>query len=526
MLPFSRDSRLCPHSSANVGRIREAFDRAEYTAPVILERLGAAEMPEFRQRIEALPQHLWSTRAGTPLDVLVRLFLLREPVSADAACRAVAPTSLRDWAEAGLLHVGRGKVRAAVEVVPYQGLLAAADWPEPPGVDGELVMGLAGTSRALAQLTVRRHMPRTLDLGTGCGLQALLAAAHSDRVWAADLNPRSLQMVRFNRQLNGLRNIRCLAGDLFEPARGLSFDLILCNPPFVIGPARGWLHTHSRRPADDLCRDIVRRAPEFLREGGYCQLVCSWAHVAGQDCSARLASWIEGTGCDAWVLRSCTEDAPTYARKRVADLGGAPRQAVRWFDEWIAYYERERIEAVSCGVMTLRRKVAGPNWFACDSLPEMRGPCGAAIEARFLRSDFLRSRRDDADLLACRVRPAEDLSWEVRHRLAPGGWTAAESRLWFTNGLSFGTNADRAVVEFLAGCEGERLLGDHLRRLAAAMGQEVSQLAPRFLQAVRVLVEAGYLLPTGNESAGVAATVNGTAGLTRYAATNELLTER
>jgi hypothetical protein len=63
-------------------------------------------VPEFRQRIEALPQHLWAIRAGTPLDVLVRLFLLREPVPADAACRAVAPTSLGDWAKAGLLHVG------------------------------------------------------------------------------------------------------------------------------------------------------------------------------------------------------------------------------------------------------------------------------------------------------------------------------------------------------------------------------------------------------------------------------------
>jgi hypothetical protein len=114
-------------------------------------------------------------------------------------------------------------------------------------------MGPAGTSHALAQLTVRRHVPRTLDLGTGCGLQALLAAAHRVRVWAADLNPRALQMVRFNRRLNGLGNIGCLARDLFEPARGLSLDLIFCNPPFVIAKAQGWLHTHSRRPVDDLC---------------------------------------------------------------------------------------------------------------------------------------------------------------------------------------------------------------------------------------------------------------------------------
>jgi hypothetical protein len=524
MIRFRRGCRSSPRPSAKVGRLRAVFDRAGYTEPAIRERLRAAEVPDFRRRLEALPHHLWSTRAGTPLEVLVRLFLLRQPVPADAAARAVAPTPLADWAEAGLLQVGGGEVRAAVEVVPYLGLLTAADWPEPPGAEREWVMGPAGTSRALAQLTVRRHVPRALDLGTGCGLQALLAAAHSDRVWAADLNPRALQMVRFNRRLNGLGNIERLAGDLFEPACGLSFDLIVCNPPFVIAPARGWLHTHSRRPVDDLCRDIVRRAPEFLREGGYCQLLCNWAHVAGQDASARLASWVEGTGCDAWVLRSFTEGAPTYALKRVAELGGTPEQVARWFDEWMAYYERERIEAVSGGVMTLRRRAAGPNRFACDSLPEMRGPCGAAVEQRFLRWDFLRARRDDADLLACRLRSADNLRWEVQHRLAPGGWAAAESRLWFTDGLAFGADADRGAVEFLAGCEGERPLGEHLRELAAATGQAASQLAPRFLQVVRMLVDSGYLLPAGDERAGAAATVNPAPGLCRFAATNEVPT--
>jgi hypothetical protein len=272
---------------------------------------------------------------------------------------------------------------------------------------------------------------------------------------------------------------------------------------------------------DDLCRDIIRRAPEFLREGGYCQLVCNWAHVPGQDWRARLASWVEGSGCDVWVLRSFTEDAPTYALKRVADLAGDPGQAARWFEEWMAYYERERIEAVSFGVITLRRRAAGPNRFACDSLPEMRGPCGAAIEQRFLRWDFLRAQRE-ADLLACCLRPADNLRWEVQHRLAPGGWTAAESRLWFTDGLAFGANADRGVVEFLAGCGGERPLGDHLRGLAAATGQAVSDLAPRFLQVVRMLVESGYLLPAGNERTGASATANCTAGLPRCAATKGL----
>jgi hypothetical protein len=223
------------------------------------------------------------------------------------------------------------------------------------------------------------------------------------------------------------------------------------------------------------------------------------------------------------VLRSVTEDAPTFALERVAELGGTPEQAACWFHEWIASYERERIEAVSGGVMTLRRSAAGPNWFRCESLPEMRGPCGPAIEKRFLRWDFLRAQRDDADPLACRLRPTDNLRWEVQHRLARGG-AAAESRLWFTAGLAFGANADRGVVEFLACCGGERPLGDHLRGLAAATGQAASPLAPRFLRVVLMLMESSYLLPAGDERAGAAATVNRTAGLPRCAAANDMLT--
>ena len=53
---------------------------------------------------------------------------------------------------------------------------------------------------------------------------------------------------------------------------------------------------------DELCRSIVRAAPDHLVDGGHCQLLASWAHVAGEDWHDRLAWWFEGTGCDAYVL--------------------------------------------------------------------------------------------------------------------------------------------------------------------------------------------------------------------------------
>jgi Methylase of polypeptide chain release factors len=47
-------------------------------------------------------------------------------------------------------------------------------------------------SVTLASLTVRRDVASALDVGTGCGVQALLAAKHAERVVATDINERAL----------------------------------------------------------------------------------------------------------------------------------------------------------------------------------------------------------------------------------------------------------------------------------------------------------------------------------------------
>ena len=68
-----------------------------------------------------------------------------------------------------------------------------------PGLDGapdrvgaDHVLGISSAATSLAQLTVREPVGRALDLGTGCGVQALHLAAHCRRVVATDVNQRAL----------------------------------------------------------------------------------------------------------------------------------------------------------------------------------------------------------------------------------------------------------------------------------------------------------------------------------------------
>ena len=106
-------------------------------------------------------------------------------------------------------------------------------------------------------------MRRSLDLGTGCGVQALHLADHSGEVVATDVNARALRLTRFNLALNGVANVDVRDGSLFEPVRDERFDLIATNPPFVISPGTGerLVYRDSGLPGDGVVEHIVRAAP-------------------------------------------------------------------------------------------------------------------------------------------------------------------------------------------------------------------------------------------------------------------------
>ena len=133
-----------------------------------------------------------------------------------------------------------------------------------PGLDGlaqrvgcDHVLGISAASTSLAQLTLRAPVGSALDLGTGCGVQALHLAEHCRRVVATDVNRRALRLARFNADLNGVGDrVEVVEGTYFEPVAGGRFDLIATNPPFVISPATGerLVYRDSGLPGDRVVR--------------------------------------------------------------------------------------------------------------------------------------------------------------------------------------------------------------------------------------------------------------------------------
>ncbi|PWQ85858.1 methyltransferase, partial [Enterococcus faecium] len=66
------------------------------------------------------------------------------------------------------------------------------------------VLGIGGASVSLAHAVIRHPVARALDLGTGCGIQALHLDAHCEQIVATDTNPRALALAAATARLNGM----------------------------------------------------------------------------------------------------------------------------------------------------------------------------------------------------------------------------------------------------------------------------------------------------------------------------------
>src|SRR6476659_6301597 len=294
-VPDVRDVTDLPH------RLREALTAARFTYDDVAEVLGPLAHAALG-RNETTPG-LRRTRGGSPLETLVRLFLLQTPVPLAEAERAL-PGLLDRMAVEGFVEQTVGEVAARLDVRPYAtgdlDLWVVSDLT--PGLDGrpvrvgtDHVLGISSASTSLAQLTVREPVGSSLDLGTGCGVQALHLAAHSDRVVATDVNLRALRLTRFNAALNDVAaRIDVREGSFFEPVRGEQFDLIATNPPFVISPATGerLVYRDSGLPGDRVVEHIVRGVPDLLREGGTAQVLGNWMVMRDVAWDERLGSWL------------------------------------------------------------------------------------------------------------------------------------------------------------------------------------------------------------------------------------------
>lgn len=143
------------------------------------------------------------------------------------------------------------------------------------GMDAVLLAGFAGDSI--------KQGAKLLDLGTGTGIIPILLEARSGaaHLTGLEIQPESVDMARRSVMLNKLEDKITIiqgdikeAGDLFAAA---SFDVVTCNPPYMIGQ-HGLTNPEAPKAIarhEILCTfdDVASRTAKVLCPGGSFYLV-------------------------------------------------------------------------------------------------------------------------------------------------------------------------------------------------------------------------------------------------------------
>lgn len=486
-------------------RFGDDLRTAGYDSTGVPELLGASAHRALA-RGELAPA-LRATGHRSELAVLVRLFLLGTTEEEELVGRALPMTGIAAAIAQGLLERDGRDVRAALDVRPHADdtaeflLVSDLDSDTRPGpVRADHVLGAGAASITLARAVIREPTGRALDLGTGCGIQALHLSSHARSVVATDTNPRALALAAATARLNDQRwDLR--QGPLYDPVAGESFDLIVSNPPFIVGDGeRRFAYRDSGVAGDGLCRALVSGVRDHLHPGGTAQLLANWIVSQDSDWRARVGDWVADTGCDAWVVQREIADPAEYVGLWLkdsgeADQGGNDPAVVELTRRWLDYFDREKISGIGMGVITLRRADSDHPQVTLDEITgpdvDVTGPEAAAFLAR--RAWVVGT--GDAELLSTRLSLSAEAVLEMRALAGHRGWTTVLRVLRRTGGPGATLQLDEWGQALLGGCTGDVPLRLQIDLLATAHGLDADALTAAVLPSVRVAVTRGLLHP-------------------------------
>ncbi|WOF23054.1 methyltransferase [Microbacterium betulae] len=363
------------------------------------------------------------------------------------------------------------------------------------------VLGVGGASLTLAGLQLPTPAAAVLDLGTGCGVQALRARRYGESVVATDVSRRALRFAELNAALNGVEAIETREGSLFEPVRGETFDRIVSNPPFVITPRAKGVPAYEYRDGglvgDALVQQVVTGVGGHLKPGGVAQFLGNWETKNGLAGLDRVRAWVEASDAplDAWIVEREQLDPVAYAEMWIRDGGTSPGSAAHdaLLDAWLDDFADRGVTAIGFGYVLLRRAEGAPTLARYESVSQpipSEGGLGAHLAAALAAHDRV-AGLDEAGLLAAHLKAAPDVT-EARHHL-PGAADPSVIELRQGGGFGRSAPADPALAALVGACDGELSIGQIVGAIAQLMEVDERTLRSGLLPAVRELLVDGFL---------------------------------
>jgi methylase of polypeptide subunit release factors len=495
-LELGHDQR---RSDVSIQQLRSDLAAARFTVEALTSLWGAdaAAALHRAQRVPAIR----ALTTETPLATLARAFVLGLPVDLAALDRALPSLRSQGAIELGLVDTDGNPL---LDLRPYSfvdahgvgGWWIASDLGElstGAPLREDHVLGIGGASTTLSGLMVDRPVKLALDLGTGCGIQALHAARHAERVIATDISPRALAIAAFNAELNGVTNIEFREGSLFDPVAEERFDHIVSNPPFVITPRTEGVPEYEYRDGgmvgDALVATVIAGLRDHLTPTGVAQLLGNWEYRAHEDGLDRAAAWIRASGLGGWVIEREVQDSALYAETWIRDGGTRPgREFDRLYGAWLDDFDIRGVTAVGFGYLTFE------NGTALLRAERLAGPVGSGLGPHI--GESLDSHRrlatlQDDELAKQLLVVAPDVT-EERHYW-PGDADPTVLTLRQGSGFQRSASLDTGLAALVGACDGELSVRSIVAAIAQLLEVNEHELLADLLSPIRDLIFAGFL---------------------------------
>lgn len=289
-----------------------------YCEKIICNRLSLSNISEISWRfIPVYRKKYLSSRE--PVDCAIDLFLLQGSITQHEYETLLDESIRSELINSDILSIKNQKIVANLSCYPINEMLIFSDhaWPKLPNpglidIPHNQVMYIGLDSRWLAYCTSRKMFESALDLCTGSGVHAVLAASHSKHVTAVDINQRSIDYTKLNALSNNLCNIQAQLGDLYENIEG-TFELITANPPFVPSPVNTLGYRDGGNDGESVQRRIVQGLSAHLAKNGIAQIITEIGESPNRPLVDTIRSWLGDTPMDIFILRFQSMDADQYA---------------------------------------------------------------------------------------------------------------------------------------------------------------------------------------------------------------------
>ncbi|MHC9542223.1 MAG: methyltransferase [Vulcanimicrobiota bacterium] len=434
-------------------RLREIFTASGYNEPAIYKAL---DIPYFSMlTLYSLPVFLhFKLNEDTPFNKLVKLFLISQSLDKEELLNGLfTEKDINDLAAMKILCEKDNRISSMIDIYPCMGTFIATDHRFTDHKSTRAVMYLSNDSFTLARGTIRTPVRRTLDLCTGSGVQAILAARHSEEVIGVDINPRAINFSEFNRIFNEVVNVRFLRGDLFAPVEGEHFDLIVANPPFVPRPAnkKKLFFRDGGYSGEAILDQILMNAPRFLTERGRCQIFTEVLLRKNRSYIEKLSGALGEKPFDILVLAGNHVPSEMYAighLKYTREYDNFTSELV----EWIRCLHDNGITHIAEGLITLSPTEEGTS--PAQSIIQYRIPnrvFGNKV-AQYLASLKASAKETDISTLVPKLSDEVDYIWKGRSQQGTESYAVEFSE----NGLPMEEPISPGETKILELCDGER----------------------------------------------------------------------